>query len=48
MLSICTVNVTSVSYPNLISEIYEIGFRFSRSLFLDLFLSPYATFLTVY
>ena len=26
MLSICTVNVTSVSYPILISEIYEIGF----------------------
>ena len=32
MLSICTVNVTSVSYPILISEIYEIGF-------LDLFFS---------
>ena len=26
MLSICTVNVISVSYPILISEIYEIGF----------------------
>ena len=45
MLSICAVNVTSVSFLN--SEIYEIGF-------LDLYfwtsfsVRPCATFLTVY
>ena len=44
MLSICTVNVTSVSYPILIS----VRNRFSRSFFLDLFLGPCATFLIVY
>ena len=44
MLSICTVNVTIVSYPTLSTEIYEIGFL--DLFFLDLFLGPCATFLT--
>ena len=45
MLSICTINVTSVlPYPYL----WNIQNRFSRSFFLDFFLGLYATFLTVY